>query len=530
MLIKNPYLHLLIFFIIISLYFLFFPIFSTKSGVVVTHVDKGSKCNEVEEGKIITQVSGKIIKNKIDFDFSVQELKEGEYAAMVINGGPGGCVALKDGYIGVGVEDIPSKFLKFGLDLQGGKTFILKIENDKNKIIETIEKRIYSLRIPETKIYSYDKKIGIATIFPEKIGLLILSGKFEAKIASQIELEEGVGEIKIGNKTYEIKVENNNLILNNTFFKFNETFQLDEIEFEFKNVTNNSISFEAKFFENEDVERVFSSIISYNQNFGVYEFNIPVKISENASKRFSKITRGLKTSYAGGNVILDGFLVYYLDGEEISRLNIPFQISGKEINNIGIVGFKTKKEDALNEKTKIQMILESGRIQNLSLIGTEPFEPKNKIYCFGIIILGALSSFVFLISQIYFRYKTFSFLYKIIFLLILEIVCILGIATITQTFFSIGWIVDFYSIIGLSSFIFISSYQFTIITRENKGEKLNLKYKSKNLIKMINFTTFISILFSSILLFTNFRGIGISVIFGLIIGIITKQVYKEIIK
>lgn len=535
MVFKNIRLIILIILLILFSYFLISPFVFRRSRVIVSFVDEENQCSQIKEGDIVNQISGFVIGNSEDFKRAVGAIKAGEHVTMVINNGPGSCKALKDGYIGMDVADTPSNQLKFGLDIQGGEVIILEpeeilsfteLENEK----EIIEERIKSLGLQETRVYTSDNTIRIVSL-TESISTLIQPGNFEAKIGQGIEVENETGEIRLGDNFYDIEVIDEKLKINDSYYQTDQIFLLENIKFKILNITNSSFSVEAEFLVNDDVTAVLSSLsfVRFNTDFRVYEFNIPLEISSEASNRFMKITKGLKVTFVGTQSLLEGYLIYYLDSEEINRLNIPFEMAGTEINNIAVVGFGSR-EEVENQKSEIQAILESDRLAELEIIGKEKFEPKLRNTVLELSLLTALVIIASTTVLIHRRYKN----KKVFFIPLLtgiEVFCIIGIAALTQSFFAPGWILDLFSVVGLIVFSFVSFSLLIIKTEEKlKQKQIFLWRKHRRILSLSSFSYLLVFLIAFVLLFTSIKGIGFSLITGLFMGLITKPIYGEFFK
>jgi preprotein translocase subunit SecD len=425
--------------------------------------------------------------------------------------------------------------LNFGIDIQGGKVFIFKPEkpNELEKIAETINKRIKFFNLLETKAYVSDNTIAIVSLTEEKLNLLLIPGNFEAKILQEIKLENETGKIKIGTNVYQVELEEEKLKINDSLYEVNQSFFLEDIEFDLINITNNSATIEAKIFTNEDVTKVLTqfSYLRFEPELQSYEFNIPLEISSQASSKFTKVAKGLKTTFVGTQQTLEGFLIYYLDGKQISKLHIPFELSLRELKNIAVIGFGRNQTEILEEKNKIQAVLESGRLPKLKLTGTEGYEPKLRRTATEISIGGVVIMIILAVGLTYFRYRIFRLSAYSLALIASEIVCILGAVALTQRLFAYGWILDFHSILGIIVFAIISSIQIILILENRiRKKELSLEYKYRKILSLQNFLTITIFAISFCLLFTSWKGFGLALLTGLTFGIlITKPIFDQVV-
>jgi len=522
---------ILLVFVIVAVYFLVSPMVFKRTGVIVTSVDNESKCN-VKKGDIITEVSNVIVKNRDDFIQAISSAKAGEYITMRVNGGPGGCVAIRDGYVGINVTDIPSRQLKFGIDIQGGTTLTLKpgrelTEDEMRKTVEILEKRIQVFNLPDTSLSS-DGVVNISTIWPEKISLLTGVGKFEAAILEEIKLQNSSGKITIGDTSYQIKLIDSNLTINDSTYKINDDFLIDNTEVKIKNITNDSVIFEVKIFENKDIVKVFSKgSVSYNPNARVYEFMIPVEISDSASDRFTKVVKNMPKTVLGNRIIVNGFLVYYLDDELISRLNIPFELAYQKVKQINIIGFSESSSDASSTKLKVLSAIESEILPaSLEIVGTKEYKPRLREFSIGLFagVYVVTLAFVFYVHWKYRMVKSIAF---IVLLASTEIFIIIGIIAAVQQLIESSWIVDFKTISGLSTVVIISCIQMTLTTKSTI-KRMKLTIRKISVQTAINLAV---LLVGFVILFTPWKLFGLTLLTGFIINfLLTKPLYEKLIK
>jgi hypothetical protein len=529
-LINNIRLIVLLVLLLLSAYLFFSPFIFKRTGVTVAFIEENSKCGEIKEEDIITQIGGHSIKNKEDFEDALQEIKEDEHVTMVVNGGPGGCTALADKDLGLKIGEIPSDRLRLGLDLQGGKIFLFESENS-TEISQTIKKRIEVLNLPETGVSTSNNIVKVTSLISEKIGLLTIPGEFETLILQEIETENDKGKIILGNNSYSIELVDEKVKVNDSIYEINQSFLLEDVELEVINVTNDSIVVYTKIFTNEDVLDVLTQLSSMTDLEQVYQFSLPVEISEQGSKNFEKVLEGLEITIVRGQQVLEGSLVSRLDGKIIGQLNIPPEMRG-EIKTLAIVGYGEDKEEALDQKLRVQMVLESNKISGLELVGKETYEPKLRENALSVVLIGMIGIMVIGVSLTYIRYKKMKMGFYLILLVLSEMFCIVGAAALTQRVFEYGWIFDFESVLGLIVFGFISIVQMFLISEYRiKNKELNLWFGYRKILSLKNFFVIIVFALSFFLLFTVWKGFGLSVIGGLILGIlISKPIYDQIIK
>lgn len=538
-LLKNIRVVVILLLLLVFTYFLISPYILKKSGVVVTDINKDSECGSIREGDVITNVLGSYIKNSEDFRAIEKTIKANEYATMVVNSGPGGCTAIRDSYFGLIVADIPSKELKFGIDIYGGVTTVLKPEKESNKteienIIQILNKRISVYSLPETTATGSDSFIKINSLSTEKINWLTAIGKFETKILEEVKLQNNVGKIPVGDNSYSVELVNYTLKINNLFYRINDEFELENIKFNIKNMTNSSVAVEAKVFENKDIERVLSGgSTSYNTNARAYEFTVPIQISVEASDRFTKIVKKIPTTIAEQQILLNGFLIYYLDGNSVSRLNIPIELTRQTIKQISIIGFSTNMADASNTRLKILSAIESGVLPtNLEIVRTEKYEPTLKVFstevfgsALGLLVLSVLSIF-------YWRYKNLKFGFLVIVLTLLELFLVLGTIAAVQQLIEAIWVINLTTIIGFIVVLIVCNIEMIILSEKIlKKKNLSISYKYKKLVGLSMILNLVILTIGFLFLFTAWKFFGLTILTGLVFDILfVKPIYNSYIK
>jgi preprotein translocase subunit SecD len=534
---KNIRLVLLVVLVLVAVYSLVSPMISRKNGVVVSLVEPETGCSNIKEGDVITQVEGFQIKDSTDFKNAVSTVKSGNYVTLVVNGGPGNCKAVKDGGIGVVVDDIETGELVFGLGIGGGTKYIFepsrKLNADDIKIVdEILKKRIKSLKISEGVVGVSENSVEITGAPKDKIGILVGGGEFEATILEGFNYKNNTGEIKIGNDSYKFEVNGSKLILNNNAYDVRQNFTLDGVRFDLKNVTNESVVLEAFVFGNDDITTVHSqlSYVKFRADGSVYEFVVPVDVSKNASDRFAKITKRLGVRFTGTQSSLEGLLAFTLDGNLVNVLNIPSEMAGTEIKTISVIGFEKNAKTAQNIKSKISVALESGKLPvELKMVGSEPFKGSLS-YLLDVaplvfIVIGAAA---FVLNYLRHKKLKFGFI-KMIFIFSLLIVVLGLIGIIQKSSETVLWLVDLPTMVGL---IFLGIFAlvdvFVLTESVLKNRDMKIKYKQNNIMSVQLVFRLVVLITAFVSLFSVFRGFGLTIILGVFIEVLLiNPLYKN---
>jgi hypothetical protein len=485
---------LLLFF---SLYFVLSPYFFEKKGVIVNFVEN-EKCT-LKENSIITEMKNTQIKGLEDFLEVEKNLKKGEYVSLIANGEPAFCIALEEGNLGIKASDIPSKKIKFSGEIQGWKeiAFSSKNESEIEKTKEVIEKRIKFFGIPSTSALIEKGLLKIRTIFPEEVFLLTERGKIEARIEQEIKLENGIGKILIGDDSYQLKIVDEEIEFNNVIYKTNESFLINDLKIFVKNITNTSLLIEMSVFQNTYLKQIGHGTISYLPAEKIYKVEIPVSVSEKASENFINVTKNLPAIPAP-QPVLRGKLIYYLNGQKLAELSIPYEMKGRKLQTISIIFFAKNQGDALTLRKKVEAGL-IGVLPELNFVSEKDLKPTyyQAIFYGNLIFWIALFSTIIILNR-----KNFLAGLKIAGLLFSCIFVLFGIASFSQQFLSYGWILD------LPSFLGIFLFALTFIIKEaikKKEENKILKYLEPILL-VVGFCCLFLI-----------RGFGFALFFGILV-------------
>jgi hypothetical protein len=524
--IKNIRLIALIALVLASGIMVVAPLFLRGSGVLVSSLSDGNRCSQIGEGDVINSIEGTQIKSLSDFDKVVSSAKKGDYFNMVVNGLPAGCTAIGDGDIGISVAVPTSHSVNFGIDIQGGTITTLSSSGDLQNISDTIQNRIALLGIPQAKVAVSGGAVQIYSLGGTKLSQAIVPGDFEAKISEAIIFANSTGQLKVGNDVFDVIKSVDTITINGTSYSHGEKAYIDGLEFTVLNVTNSSALVEAKVFDNSEVTNVLSGYVQYNSQAKRYEYFVPLGLSQSASDNFLKVTKGIgSTPVTGGQLVLQGQLVYYMDGAEVNRLNIPYSMTLEPISSISIVGFENDQGKATNQMNRITALLDSGILPNdLKIIGTSQLAPKymNLILYLGIVFAIALSAS--LMALTFLRYRRVRIGLFSLAILGSEALIIIGAAALTQVIYSPGWIIDMDAVVGIMSIVSIGAAQLLMIPEKAlKKKDLMLNYSHKGLVSLPTLIDMVVFVVSFVLLFTPIKGIGLAMLLGAALQIILTR-------
>jgi hypothetical protein len=354
--------------LVLSLWFLLFPFLFKAEGVRVVSINGNAECGSLKIGDSITQIEGKLVNNKQEFDIILKSVVKDRPVTLIVNGGPGRCTALDDGELGIQVADVSSKGFRFGVDLVGGDKFLVASADglspgDVSYISNVFEKRLKVSGLQDSRVSVDGSSIAIYAPAGSNIDSILVHGDLEGLIEQGLKLTNGTAKIKVGNASQEIFWNGSNITVGNAMYGLGKFFSINGLQFKAVNATNDSIIVDALVLDNSNIATIGGSAayVKYDAQSKKYQFSVPVEVNEDGSKKFSEITKGLIPLYGSNSDLLNGLLVYWLDGTEIARLSIPSNFAGIMIKSISIIGGDKSMEEAVNTKSMVEVALE-GRI------------------------------------------------------------------------------------------------------------------------------------------------------------------------
>lgn len=549
---------LLVLITLISFWYILSPVAFKKSGVVVVTIEPESQCGVLSVGDRISRVWTSPINNLQEFETAISKAEKGQRITMLVNFGPGGCLALEDGYIGVTVSDIGDDFMKFGLDVYGGSRVKLDINSgvsnsvDFDEVKTLIEDRSDVIGSHETRVVLEGGDIYIDTIDLDNVPLLLAKGSLQGRLDQYIRLSEGRGQIKLGSDYYDVRLKSetvmeevemvsegnvttdtnetgnrtstietvektvlltSSVIVDGKEYGVGETFNFDQVDFELLNITNETLYLGARIFENDELSPLEggNSYIRYEPSLGEYQFFVPVELREGVGQRFAKVTDGMSTIFLGETSILEGTLAIIVDGREINRLTLPSSLAGEEMSTMSLVGSGKTLPDALNKKALIEVAL-SGDTEYTMKVGEVSEYVSGNVWMlyimFGTMVMVAF--FMLLLPKIIFKGLKIG---KLPLLGTILVLCfsfnVIGTAALTQRLFEPGWVVDQVSILGIILSVIWTGGRLLL------ASELSIKKRDRSVKTYVD-ATLLAIAFVS--LFTEFNGFGIPIIYAMVLN------------
>jgi len=545
---------LLLFFIIISI--IAINPRPSSAGIVVTSVGDGPFYLKIEPGTTI--YSANIVGQKSREINTLTDLLffQGKKGYLNLNTDKGNkIIELKgDGVFNLSAEKIRKSNLRFGLDIEGGIRGLLEpvMTNETNasisEIISILETRInvYGLREAEfRKLKIGNKDLVMVQIAggtkKEILELLAKEGEFEAKIP--LTLKNG-STFKLGrflkgkNENFVLEILNKTSIkINNITYFVNETFSLNGIEFEIKNLTEKQVVLNGLVYTGKDVKEVGippqSNYLGRVSNGG-YRFQFGVIVSKEGAKKFAEITQNLKKIVTPEGDYLSEKIYFYLDNKETDALNIAGDLRGREVTNPVITGYGKTKEEAIQNRNKLKAVLKSGKLPvKMKIVSLDELSATlGKDYLY-LIALAGLIAIILVSIVIFIRYRNLKISLGVILTMFSEVIIILGFAALTK------WNLSALALAGIVAAIGFGVDDQILIIDETKKKKeaYSLKEGLKRAFFMI-FGSGITTIFAMLpILVTGFGvykeigGFALTTIVGVLVGIlITRPAFSKYVE
>jgi len=510
------------------------PYLIKKPGVVVVSISN-SGCQNVHIGDIITEAGGNQIK--ASDDFGSLRFQPSQFVSLIVNSGPAGCIARSDGTLGIGARDMSSSTIIFGVDLVGGKKYNLDTNGIPQSMLQNITSilrtRTSYLGVADVKVQASQNSIELIAGKNTNVNQLLYQGYFEGSIQEGFVLKGGESSFEIGNNNYTIQKIGSNYLIDNSTRSLNDSFYLKDVKTTIVNETNSSVILGFRIFNNSDIlgEVPGYSQVSYDNTNGVYSFNTLVSLSADAGKRFNDITQNIKTIVIGNQINLDAALVFNLDGNELSRLGLPANLKGQQINNLYIVISDPSQPSLLTKRALVEAAINGGSLpRQLTVSQTtniDPSERNNILPSVGIILAAVIISPLVLGEKFKkVRHNVFSVVIGGA-----EIISVVSLIVFLQTVYKLNSSLDFPAVIGLvvlSVNWMINVISLNLNTHAQKELTLRIRYK-----KVISFNGISKLLLVVAAVVFGAYGYGVAsmiVLFGVFLDLLLfRPFYKSFV-
>lgn len=252
-----------------------------------------------------------------------------------------------------------------------------------------------------------------------------------------------------------------------------------------------------------------------------YQYNIPIILSPEASKKFADITQSLFSTGAGGRY-LDAPLDLFIDGQLLESLQISADMRGREVPSAQVTGGAETREEAKSNMNQMIAILMTGSIPTkLEIVSVQTVSPLlGHEFLWSTVVAGALAA-VFVGIVIFIRYRSADIVGAVLFTSMSELVITVGIASF------INWQLDLSAIAGLIITIGTGLNQQIIMTDEVMFSGSKHGIKEAMFVIMAAFGTMASAMLPLVFIGVGtVRGFAVTTIMGLTVGyFITRPSY-----
>lgn len=271
-----------------------------------------------------------------------------------------------------------------------------------------------------------------------------------------------------------------------------------------------------------------------SEDGGVYRWFLPLRITSfDAKVKFANVTANLDVAFDNPKY-LEKPLDLYIDGKQITSLQIAADLKGKIVDNPVIEGSSESRDKALTELNRMKAIVQTGalpvQLKVMSIDRTSPSLGEsfiNQVWTAAVLVLVAVT------IMLYAYYRDWTITGSIVLMSICAIVVVLGISS------WINWQMDIPSIAGLIVAVGVGIDQQVIITDQvlrgevGEEEKKSLLHKLKDagFIIIASFGTTVSAMLP--LLFVGLgalRGFAITTLLGEAVAFLfTRPAYLKLL-
>lgn len=482
------------------------------SGVEIRYVDDVTAENGLSPGLIVHGINGRDVVTVDDFnEILVEESGKKTYnesAKLEFNTNEGRFAFLVKEAPKIIVKEAAKSNILLGLDLAGGTRVLLQPEVEEGKVtdqditdlITVLDNRLNVYGLSDLKIRSAKDWEG------NKFILVEIAGASREEVRDLVE-EQGVFEAKIG----------------------------DEVVFE---GGKKDITFVCR---NDGTCSGIKPPCTKSQDGWYCKFEFVIHLSADAARKHAEVTKDIPINISeSGSEYLSKTIDFYLDGNEVDRLQISADLKGKEATGIAISGpgnGQTESEaygSALENMNRLQTILITGSLPlKLNVVKLDTISPivgqnfaKNSV----VVGLFALLVVVIVLSV---KYRKVKIVIPVLMTSLCEVFLILGFAAFVK------WNFDLASIAGVIAAIGTGVDDQIIITDEVLGgHAQNIYVNIKARVKRAFFTIFAACAttIAAMIPLWNagaglIRGFAVTTIVGVLIGVlITRPTYGKVIE
>ncbi len=467
---------------------------------------------------------------------TVSKFQDFTGALRVLHNGKIDIIPVEKPGLGIAVSEKTQGRIHWGMDIIGGTRILLKpkekvSEETLANLVSILDKRINTYGLKEARVQPVQEFSGDKYVQVEMAGgsrkdiedVLSKQGKFEGKVTKPVNFSNGTA--KLLGKSVEFSA--GDILVDGKTVRVNDSIAIEGIGIELVNFTNSSALFYTSVYSGADIKYVciqeqsgvcFSRVQPYPA--GGFEFTFQVFVTNEGAQRFAKVTAD--SQKVGGS--LDSRLILFLDGSEVSILNIDSGLAGVELTQPQITGVRPDVESANAEKLSLQTILQSGALPvPLEIVKVDQVSAKLGASFLNSTIIAALIGGVAVGLVLFIRYRDFKVILPALFTSFAEVVIIFAVSIL------INWTIDLPALAGIMATIGTGvDAQIMIIDelKRRQKEMLTLKQKIKKAFFMIwgsGATVLAAMIPLMVVGIGGVRGFAITTMIGVLIGIVIAR-------
>lgn len=504
------------------------PYLAKKTGAIVANVSNPD-CQNIHAGDVITEAGGNQVQSLQDFDSL--KFQPNQFVSIIVNSGPGGCIALSDGTLGISVKTTSSQGMLFGTELIGGKKYVIStipVDQIQNTTA-TLNARVRYFGIIGIKIVNSNAEIDITAPESTNVNQILFPGYFEGSVEEQVALGSSAI-VYVGDTNYTVVQSGDGFLVGGDMHSVGEGFYLKDVKVTLENATNESVILSFQIYNNSDIlgEVPGYAQSGFDQSSGFYSFSTVISLKSNAAKKFAEVTQNIKTIISSNQVNLNAMLVDKLDGVEMSRLGIPLTLKNQNLNNVAIIIYDSSKSALANKKILIESTVNSGYIPyNLSITGTEEIQPtqKSNIIPSLVAVAALLVTAPLVMGK---KYKKMKHNSISILIGAAEMFSVVSLFAALQLFYKLNIVFDFAALVGIMLLSLNWMFEVVAINLSRHAQKeLTIRVRYKKIISSTGMLKIILFLVALGVAAYGYVNFGIIIFVGLILDfILFRPFYK----
>jgi preprotein translocase subunit SecD len=441
------------------------PVFLEK-GVLIKSVQQNSTAYNqgLRQGMVIQEINSQKINSLESYFQTVRDVFDNvNETKLQINTKNVEVIGVfsQDFFKEVIVDEIPSTRIRTGLDIQGGARALVTAQD--HKLTEAELDDLLSVTQERLNVYGLSDMVlrKQSDLFGNQFMILEIAGS-SPKDLEELIAKQGKFEAKIGNET--------------VFVGGNE-----------------DITYVGRTGQDASITECFTV-----DNGEVCNFRFVIFLSEKAAERHAQITEKLEVNSTSGGNYLSKTIDFYLDDELTDTLNIGADLKGKVATQVQISGSGSgpSRQEAIKQAEK-----DMKKLQTVLITGSLPFKLKidkiDRISPFlgdnfvKAIFISMLSATLGVAIIIFLRYRKLKVSFLIVFMVISEIIIILGLSSLFKSNLDLAGIAGIIAAIGTG----VDDQIVIVDESRKKAEILKLRIRNALFIVFTAYATAVASLF-----------------------------------